>query len=142
MTQNDNQEREQAALFNSSDSTGEGTETHAHLSTVDENSPDNVQGLDQDWDLQSPLLQQESNNHDPSRESALISTPLDNIESLAGAADVDPWQLLSTTCSYTTSMLFFGLVTGSYLYPWSDTKVRLTMDTVNSFPVDFQVVSN
>jgi hypothetical protein len=67
---------------------------------------------------------------------------LEDVE-LFSEDDVDPWKLLLTTCSSTTSMLFIGLVAGSFFYPWSNTNIRLKMDTAeNSFPVDFQVVSN
>eukprot|EP00979_Chaetoceros_neogracilis_P004821 scaffold838_cov218-Chaetoceros_neogracile.AAC.21 len=145
--QTDIQDRDHTTAFNgnsNSNSAGEGTGEHEHvfLSTVDENSPENVQELDQDWDLQSPLLQREFDNQERIRQPTLSSTSLGNMESSAESAQVhiDPWRLLSTTCSATTWMLFSGLVTGSYFYPWSDTKVRMKMDTVKTFPVDFQVI--
>jgi len=143
--QNDRQRGDQETTL-SSIGEGPGIEDHEQKnfrSTVDENcSPDNNQEPDQDWDLQSPLLLQEPRYQEPIREARLTPSPLEDVE-LFSEDDVDPWKLLLTTCSSTTSMLFIGLVAGSFFYPWSNTNIRLKMDTAeNSFPVDFQVVSN
>jgi len=144
--QNDSQRGDQETTLSSIVGEGPGIVEDQHeqnnfRSTVDENcSQDNNQEPDQDWDLQSPLLLQEPHYQEPIREAGLTPSPLD-VE-LFSEDDVDPWKLLLTTCSSTASMLFIGLVAGSFFYPWSNTNIRLKMDTAeNSFPVDFQVVS-
>lgn len=107
-----------------------------------EDSSETSEGFEETWDLRSPLMQR-SPLHSESTPSEPRShgDPEGYIVMEENKNVCDPWKLCLTICALMMSMLFFGLFVGSFFFPWSDTKFRITMDTVNSIPLDFSVVS-
>jgi hypothetical protein len=110
-----------------------------------ENSANNSQVFDENWDLQSPLLPRSFPRGEPGPATLLqlhAEEPVPVTKQCE--AGIDPWNLCMTVAAQGMSMLFFGLVAGSFFFPWSDTMVRITLDASKSgsnLPFDFKVVS-
>jgi len=104
--------------------------------------------FDETWDIQSPLFSRSSPLLEASTQRNSIPVPVEpegiamiEVERENEDGFFDPWKNLLTICAMIMSMFFFVLVTGSFFFPWSYTTFRITMDTINSLPFDFSVVS-
>jgi len=97
--------------------------------------------FDQDWDIQSPLIPKTPIQNLFENDQVVSSLQIDGANlNLQGDDDsVDPYSVFLETCSFVTMILFFGLTTGSFFYPWFDTKLKLLLDQPTALELPFDV---
>jgi hypothetical protein len=106
-----------------------------------ENSEEISTAIDETWDLRSPLMPRLAQDEEQESSSDESNLPLELEEPTEENVAFDPWRVSLMLCAMIMTMLFCGLVTGSFFFPWSDTTFRLQMDTTDSLPFDISVVS-
>ena len=132
------QSHHQTAVSSSMGEPGNHPATHP---PTHENSEENSTAIDETWDLRSPLMPRLAQNEEQESSSDESNLPLEFEEPMEENVAFDPLRISLMLCAMIMTMLFCGLVTGSFFFPWSDTTFRLQMDTTDSLPFDISVVS-
>ena len=132
------QSHHQTAVSSSMGEPGNHPATHP---PTHENSEENSTAIDETWDLRSPLMPRLAQNEEQESSSDESNLPLELEEPMEENVAFDPLRISLMLCAMIMTMLFCGLVTGSFFFPWSDTTFRLQMDTTDSLPFDISVVS-
>lgn len=96
--------------------------------------------VEEEWDLSSPLLLQSNNeersippedqDYTTNQQERLGEDDEDNIQQEEFVSDVSPKEFYITLLAAIFVMTFIILVAGSYFFEWSDTILRVQVDTV------------